>query len=182
MVKKERIQHPPDSQYGSLKPEIVTSTCEQRITCSISSVLQQLQEQNSNGYTHICGYGHSTGVILMIVTSKLSESPEVEKPRWRPLNFKYVNLCLYTRQQRNPNGYTHVCFRSQATRSDTFVYCPTSGCVVNQRWWPLTGSRYSIRLISACIHDSNTIQTAIYTHVFGVGQHDQTILRIQPDV
>jgi len=31
----------------------------------------------------------------------------------------------------------------------------------NQRWLPLTGSRYEITYISACIHNSNEIPTAI---------------------
>ena len=36
------------------------------------------------------------------------KKPKVEIPRWRPLNCKYLYLSLYTRWQRNSNGYTHV--------------------------------------------------------------------------
>jgi len=35
-----------------------------------------------------------------------------------------------------------------------------SGFVVNQRWWPLTGSRHDIAYISARTHNSNNIPTA----------------------
>jgi len=34
------------------------------------------------------------------------------------------------------------------------------GYVVNQRWWPFTGSRWEITYNSARIHDSNEIATA----------------------
>ena len=55
----------------------------------------------------------------------------------------------------------YSCSWGRATRSDKWEYCPMSECVVNQRWWPLTGSRYVITHISACIHYSNEISTAV---------------------
>ena len=32
----------------------------------------------------------------------------MRSPRWRPLNFKYLYLSLYTREQRNYNGFIIV--------------------------------------------------------------------------
>ena len=50
---------------------------------------------------------------------------------------------------------------------------PTCGLVGNQRWRPLTGSRYDITYTSACIHHSNETPT-VMPMFFGIGQHDYT--------
>ena len=52
------------------------------------------------------------------------------------------------------------CFRTRATQK-TSINCPTPAYVGNQRWRPLTGSRNDITYISASIHDSNEISTAM---------------------
>ena len=72
-------------------------------------------------------------------------------------------------------GYTHVFCMGRATPRDRWEYCPIFECVLNQSWWPLTGSRNDITYTSASIHDSNEIPTAIWpTQVFVVGQHGET--------
>jgi len=43
--------------------------------------------------------------------------PEVENSRWRPLHFQNIYLSLYTRYQRNSNGYTYV-FGIQLSNED----------------------------------------------------------------
>ena len=52
-------------------------------------------------------------------------------------------------------------FRGQEARKNECECYPMYVCVVNQRWWPLTGSRYDTTYISASIYDSNKIPTAI---------------------
>ena len=55
-------------------------------------------------------------------------------------------------------------FRSSNTMAHIWIaYFPTSGWLVNQRWLPLTGSTYAMSYISACVWDSNEIQTATLT-------------------
>jgi len=55
-----------------------------------------------------------------------------------------------------------------------------SGYVVNQRWRPLTGSRYEITYISARTDDSNEISTA--TPTFVRFSNSVVIVPILPDV
>jgi len=52
--------------------------------------------------------------------------------------------------------------------------------VVNQRWQPLTGSRYEITYISTRTHDSNEILTA--TSTFSRSSNSVEIVPILPDV
>ena len=63
----------------------------------------------------------------------------------------------------------YPCFRSQATQRDKWKYCAKSGCVVNQIWRPLTGSRYDIMYISAFIHNETPTAIPMFS---GVGPHD----------
>jgi len=42
MVQSERVYHPPEIQYGGLKPEVVKKTIENGLTTRVSSVLYQI--------------------------------------------------------------------------------------------------------------------------------------------
>ena len=64
-------------------------------------------QRNSNGYTCVSDVQLSNGSDEDVVLPN-GEKPEVENPRWRPLNLNYVYLSLYTRWQRNFKGYTHI--------------------------------------------------------------------------
>ena len=55
----------------------------------------------------------------------------------------------------------YPCFRDRATRRDYWEDSPTSGCVGNRRWRPLTGSGYDIMHILACMFDSNEFSTVV---------------------
>jgi len=55
----------------------------------------------------------------------------------------------------------YICFRRQATRLNWSKHYRLSGWVKNQRWRPGTGWAHEIAYISACMHDSNDISTAI---------------------
>jgi len=55
-----------------------------------------------------------------------------------------------------------------------------SGYVANQRWRPLTGSRYEITYISTSTHDSNEISTA--TPTFPRSSNSVKLVPILPDV
>ena len=55
----------------------------------------------------------------------------------------------------------YPCFGCRATRLYHCGDCLTFGFVMNQTWQPLTGSRYDITYISACIHNCNEILTTI---------------------
>ena len=65
---------------------------------------QTRYQRNSNGFTYIFG------VQLSIGTHENTMRPnrKWKNPRWWPLNFKCMYLRLYTRWQRNSNGYTYV--------------------------------------------------------------------------
>jgi len=52
-------------------------------------------------------------------------------------------------------------FSRSSNMTGVVRYCPLPGWVVYQRWRPATGSGYRITYISACMHDSNEIPTAI---------------------
>ena len=49
------------------------------------------------------------------------KEPEVENPRCRPVNLKYLNLNLYTRWQQNSNSYTYVFWVQLSNGSDDNV-------------------------------------------------------------
>ena len=55
----------------------------------------------------------------------------------------------------------HPCFRGRTTWLDYCGDCLTCGFVRNQRWPPKIGSRYGITHISACIHNSSYIPSAM---------------------
>jgi len=102
------------------------------------------------------------------------------KIKMAAMNRKYIyNTCIFG-CARNSNEFQRLyqCFRGWATRLEvhfhlylavlnphTLVVHPLKnlmfGSVRNQRWLPLTGSRYEITQISASIHDRNEIPTAI---------------------
>jgi len=52
--------------------------------------------------------------------------------------------------------------------------------VVNQRWWPLTGSRYELTYSPARTHDSNGISTD--TPIFSKSRNLVKLVPILPDV
>jgi len=60
-----------------------------------------------NGYTYDFGVQLSNKDSSNVVRST-GKKPEVDTSRWRPLNFDYVYLSLYTRLHRNFNGHTYV--------------------------------------------------------------------------
>ena len=76
-MRTEQVQHPTDSQYGSSKPEVVQTTCERPITCSISSALHYLRNKflRLNPFFRVrC----SSGVILIIIRCKVSGSQKTK--------------------------------------------------------------------------------------------------------
>ena len=90
----------------------------------------------------------------------------VRNQRWRPVagsrsgitHLHQLVCVISTKFQR-----LYLCFRGRATRLDYSRDCPICGFVRNQRWRPVTGSRYQITLISARIQNGNDIQTALFT-------------------
>jgi len=70
MITTGHVQHPPDDQYDSSKPEIVNTTCEQRKTYSPMVYLQLGTHFQQQQFTHTFGYGHCPGVKLMIIRGK----------------------------------------------------------------------------------------------------------------
>jgi len=66
--------------------------------CLISTKFQR--------YTNV--FGVQIRIMHGNVVRPNGKKPIVENPRWRPLNFQNVYLSLYTRYQRNSNGYTYV--------------------------------------------------------------------------
>ena len=92
-----------------------------------------------------------------------------------------VFLDSKTRQQRIKKFQRlYSCFRGRATRRDQQGYCLLSGHVGNQRWRPLTGSRKDITHISAYIHGSNKLLTAI--PMFSGSGYTTRLLRRLSDV
>ena len=65
------------------------------------------------------------------------KKPEVENPRWWPLNLKYEYLSLYTREQRNSKGHTNV-FGVQLSNGTISQCCAIKPEVENPRWRSLT--------------------------------------------
>jgi len=62
---------------------------------------------NFDGYTYVFGIQPSNGSDGNVVRPN-AEKPEVENPRWRPLNFKQVYISMYMRWQCNFDGYSNV--------------------------------------------------------------------------
>jgi len=69
-----------------------------------------------------------------------------------------INFSLYTWWLRNSNGYIYV---FDVKQHDWSKHCRLSRWVRNKRWRLVTSSGFEITCISACIHDSNGIPTAI---------------------
>ena len=51
------------------------------------------KELNSNGYTYVFGVQLSNGTIVNVVRPN-GKKPELENPRWRPVNLQYIYLSL----------------------------------------------------------------------------------------
>jgi len=60
-----------------------------------------------DSYTYVFGKQLFNGSDDNVVRPN-GEKPEVENPRWRPLNLKYVYLNMYMRWQGNFDGYAYV--------------------------------------------------------------------------
>jgi len=73
-----------------------------------------------------------------------------------------------------------LCFLLGELKEVYWEYCLMSGYIVNQRWRPLTGSRYGIMYISTCTHDSNEITTA--TPTFLRSSNSVELVSILPNV
>jgi len=69
----------------------------------------------------------------------------------------YISACIH---DSNESPTATPMFWGQATNINYGEYCLLSEYVVNQRWRPLTGSRWDTIHISARIRDSNEIPTA----------------------
>jgi len=111
--------------------------------------------------------------VIGILFFKTAEMPQItkitcdkspfQKSKWRPwTGSTYITLVssvvyvIATKFQR-----LRPCFRGLATRLEYSQEWPMFGSVGNQRWLPITGSRYKLSHISASIHDRNEIPTAI---------------------
>ena len=108
---------------------------------------------------------------MFVYTSKIKDGGQKPGLEMTLRIYQLVHMIAMKLQRLYP------CFRGWVTQLD--YYCgdyPTSKFGRNRRWWPATESRNDITFISAFIHDSNVIPTAIpmlrssYPAMFSVEQ------------
>ena len=87
----------------------------------------------------------------------------VSNQRWRPVTGNIYDITQISASTHDCREIPTAVAMFSRSRYTTGLQkdCPTCGFVRNQWRWPVTWSRDDITHISACIHDSNGIPTAI---------------------
>jgi len=106
-----------------------------------------LRSRNTAGLVRTLSYVRVSNISKMAACNR--------KWIWNNIYFSFVYM-IATKFQR-----LYLCFRRQATQLDWSGHCCLSSWVRIQRWRLVTRCGYEITHISACMHDSNEIPTAI---------------------
>ena len=126
-------------------------------------------QRNSNDCTHFLGGPAFERDLCRYRATK----PEVDNPRWRPLNFYCAHFCSQTRYQRNSNGYTYV-FGVQLSIGTYKNLMRPNWELKNPRWRPL-----NFKCMYLLFQTRNQRNYNGYTFIFGVkhsiGTHKNTM-------